>query len=468
MRRCPEHGPAHLQAGFAEGDLTPVEHVREVLTRLRHDSHNAVVELDEERALRDAAALGAELRRHGPRSALHGVAIGVKDLLDVAGLSTRAGSAVRGDAPPARADAAVVAQLRRAGAIVVGKLHTHEFGHGPTGDVAASGPARNPHDPDRITGGSSSGPAAAVAAGHLPLAVGSDTGGSVRIPAALCGVVGLKPARGAVSRRGLFPLAPTLDHVGLIAADPATALAGWEALTIGSTRDPVDPARRIRVGVPQDEYWSLLEPPIADAVARAADALDRAGIEVVPVRTPGIDELAGAYMPVLGHEAYAVHAATLAERAEDYQPATLAGLRSYAGFPTLEYHTALRTAQQLSARLSAHLDGIDVLLTPTTRVRATPVGEPFVSIGTERTTVAAALLELTLPFNLTGWPALSIPAPGDGLPIGVQLVATGSAGSDERTLLHLAPVVRGGAPGRTSPGAPRRLPQSPPRGSGTS
>ncbi|MEU7818036.1 amidase [Pseudonocardia sp. NPDC049154] len=433
---------AALQVEFADGDLTPVEHVESVLQRLRHDPHNAVVALDEERALRDAAALATELRQRGPRSPLHGLAVGVKDLIDVAGLPTRAGSAVRTEAPPARADAAVVGRLRRAGAIVVGKLHTHEFGHGPTGDVAATGPARNPHDLTRITGGSSSGSAAAVAAGHLLLAIGTDTGGSVRIPAALCGVLGLKPRWGALSTRGVFPLAPSLDHVGFLAADPYTALAGWEVLAPPSKQDPVGPPRRLRVGVPYDQYWSETDPIIALAVARAAQALDAAEIQVVPVSTPEIRQLAATYMPILGREAYAVHAGTLAERAADYQPATEAGLKSYAEYREHDYQQAKQTARRLAGALSTHLAEVDVLLTPTTRIRATPLGAPFVTVGHERTTAAAALLELTLPFNLLGWPALSVPAAGAGLPVGLQLVATGGAGSDERTLLYLAGILQ--------------------------
>ena len=139
--------------------------------------------------------------------------VAVKDLIDVAGMPTRCGSAVLAEAPPARADAEVVARLRAAGAAIVAKTHTHEFAYGPTGDVAAEGPCRNPHDPQRITGGSSSGSAAVVAAGLVPLAVGTDTGCSVRTPAALCGVVGLKPARGALPTTGVFPLSDTLDHI---------------------------------------------------------------------------------------------------------------------------------------------------------------------------------------------------------------------------------------------------------------
>jgi aspartyl-tRNA(Asn)/glutamyl-tRNA(Gln) amidotransferase subunit A len=183
-----------LSAALRSGALSPVEHVREACDRLAGDRHGAVIVLDADRALAEARERAAELARGRWRGPLHGVAVGVKDLYDVAGLPTRCGSGVLADAPPAAADADLVARVREAGAVVVAKLHTHEFAYGPTGDVAATGPARNPHDPQRITGGSSSGSAASVAAGHLALALGTDTGASVRTPAALCGVVGLKPA----------------------------------------------------------------------------------------------------------------------------------------------------------------------------------------------------------------------------------------------------------------------------------
>src|SRR3954451_23953707 len=158
------------------GELSPIEHVGDVLDRLAADPYNLVVTLDDERALAQAAALTEELAQGRWRGPLHGVALGVKDLIDVAGLPTRCGSNVLADAPPATADAPAVARLRAAGAVIVAKLHTHEFAYGPTGDVAATGPARNPHDPTRITGGSSSGSAAAVAARDLPLALGPATG----------------------------------------------------------------------------------------------------------------------------------------------------------------------------------------------------------------------------------------------------------------------------------------------------
>jgi aspartyl-tRNA(Asn)/glutamyl-tRNA(Gln) amidotransferase subunit A len=297
-----------LSAALRSGALSPVEHVREACDRLAGDRHGAVIVLDADRALAEARERAAELARGRWRGPLHGVAVGVKDLYDVAGLPTRCGSGVLADAPPAAADADLVARVREAGAVVVAKLHTHEFAYGPTGDVAATGPARNPHDPQRITGGSSSGSAASVAAGHLALALGTDTGASVRTPAALCGVVGLKPAFGALPLGGAFPLSETCDHAGFLTAT-SRARAG-----LG--RAGARPARRRRRpgGAARRRLLAPADPALTAAVDAAADALRAAGVEVVEVRTPMIDELAATYATIVGAEAYATHAAWLAER----------------------------------------------------------------------------------------------------------------------------------------------------------
>ena len=330
--------------------LSAIEHVRDVLDRLATDNHNSVVTLDAENALADAAALDAELDRGQWRGPLHGVAVGVKDLIDVAGLPTRAGSNVLGDAPPAEADAPVVARLKEAGAIVVAKLHTHEFAYGPTGDISATGPARNPRDPSRITGGSSSGPAAAVAAGHLPLALGTDTGASVRTPAALCGVVGLKPAFGALSTDGSFPLSESLDHVGVLTPDVHAASVAWDVLsrpdgTGGGIQAPG--VTGVRVGIPVGEYWRPLDPAIDAAVDAAAARLRAGGAQVSEVRLPMIDELAATYPVIVGAEAYATHAGWLADRPQDYQPVTRERLLAFADQPAHAYVEARRPLQAL-------------------------------------------------------------------------------------------------------------------------
>ncbi|HSL09088.1 MAG TPA: amidase [Pseudonocardiaceae bacterium] len=357
---------------------------------------------------------------------LSGWPVAVKDLIDVAGLPTHCGSAVLADAAPAQHDAAVVARLRAAGAVVVAKTHTHEFGFGPTGDVAVEGPCHNPHDPQRITGGSSSGSAALVAAGLVPLAVGTDTGCSVRTPAALCGVVGLKPARGALPTAGVFPLSETCDHVGLLGRDVDTVGVAFGALT-GRRIDPSTPLNGTVIGRLTDPYWRVHDAEINAAVDRAAGALRAAGAILRDTSLPGIEELAATYPVIVGAEAYVTHRRWLAQRPGDYQPATATRLRAAAEYTTTDYVTAQRTRRRLAAELTSRLatDGIDLLLLPTTPLRATPIGARQVDApdGTQ-VEVVPALLSLTLPFNLVGWPAVSVPAPGvTGLPVGVQVVA---------------------------------------------
>jgi Asp-tRNA(Asn)/Glu-tRNA(Gln) amidotransferase A subunit family amidase len=418
------------------------------LFALEKDPHNAIVQL--------VAVEGCAART----GALSGVAVGVKDLIDVAGVPTRCGSAVLAGAAPAGEDAAVVAWLRAAGAVVVAKTHTHEFGYGPTGDVAVQGPCRNPRDPQRITGGSSSGSAAAVAAGLVPLAVGTDTGGSVRIPAALCGVVGLKPAFGALPTTGAFPLSETLDHIGLLGADVGTVSSAFGALT-GRRIDPSAPVVGTVVGRPTDPYWRVHDPEIAAAVDRAASALSTAGAVLREVRLPGLDELVATYRVIVGVEAHTTHQRWLAQRPEDYQPATAARLRAAAAYTAADYVTARRTRCRLAAELTARMlaERIDVLLLASTPLRATPIGAPQVDApdGT-RVEVVPALLSLTLPFNLLGWPAVSVPAPDvTGLPIGIQVVAV--RGAEQAVFAAGARIVTPGGPIPGTPAPGRRRPQ---------
>ncbi|MDT7710662.1 MAG: aspartyl-tRNA(Asn)/glutamyl-tRNA(Gln) amidotransferase subunit [Pseudonocardiales bacterium] len=430
---------SELGMALRSRELSPTEHVTDVLHRLAADTHNAVITLDAERALAQAAVLDAELARGEWRGPLHGVAVGVKDLFDVAGLPTRAGSDVLADAPPATADGPVVARLREAGAVVVAKLHTHEFAYGPTGDVAATGPALNPHDPTRITGGSSSGSAAAVAAGHLPLALGTDTGASVRTPAALCGVVGLKPTFGRLSTDRVFPLSESLDHVGLLTADVHSASVAWDVLsrpdgTGGGIQLPG--VKGVRVGVLVDDYWRAADPVIDAGVGAAVARLRDQGASVVEVRTPMIDELADVYGTIVGAEAFATHADWITTRPQDYQPATRERITPNAGMAARTYVDALRTRRRLVAELRAAAD-VDVLVLGTTRLRATPIGADTVEVDGKEVPVRASLLALTLPFNLTGWPAVSVPgAVSDGgLPVGVQVVGVGM---EERGVLRVA------------------------------
>ena len=429
-----------LGMALRSGELSPVDHVEDVLARLAADTHNVVISVDADGARAQAAALADELARGQWRGPLHGVAVGIKDIIDVAGLPTRAGSAVLADAAAAAADAPVVARLREVGAIPVAKLHTHEFAYGPSGDVAATGPARNPRDPSRITGGSSSGSAAAVAAGLVPLALGTDTGASVRTPAALCGVVGLKPHFGHLSTEGVFPLAESCDTVGILTADVHGASVAWDVLsradgTGGGIQAPG--VRGVRIGVPVDAYWRAADPVIDAVVAAAVERLRAAGAEVVEVRTPMIEELAAAYAPIVGAEAVATHRAWLTERPQDYQQATRERMSAFLDLSATEYVTAQRTRRRLVAQLREAVAGVDALVLPTTQLRATPIGRSEVEIDGTSVAVRPSLLALTLPFNLAGWPAVSVPGdvqPGD-LPVGVQVVGVAL---EERGVLRVA------------------------------
>ena len=332
------------------------------------------------------------------------------------------------DAPPAGADAPAVARLRAAGAVVVAKLHTQEFAHGPTGDVSATGPARNPHDRTRITGGSSSGSAAAVAAGHVPLALGTDTGCSVRTPAAHCGVVGLKPAYGHVSTAGVFPLAESLDHVGLLTADVHSAAVAWDVLdraegTGGGIQAPG--VAGVRVGVLVDDYWQPADPAIAEGVAAAVALLEKAGARDRRGAHPD-DRRAGRHLPADRRQRGVRDPRGLARRASRRLPAAHPRPAALLRRPAREgLHRRPAHPPPAVPEFRAAVDGVDVLVAGTTRLRATPIGQAEVD-GVQ---VRPALLALALPFNLTGWPAVSVPAAVDGLPAGVQIVGRPSGGA---------------------------------------
>jgi Asp-tRNA(Asn)/Glu-tRNA(Gln) amidotransferase A subunit family amidase len=420
-----------LSLALRSGELSPVDHVQQTLEKLRSDDLNAVVAIDET-ALAVAKERADELARHEWRGPLHGVAVGVKDLFDVVGSPTRAGSAVTSDAP-ATTEGPVIARLREAGAVIVGKLATHEFAYGPTGDVAAAGPVLNPHDRTRITGGSSSGSAAAVAAGYVPLALGTDTGASVRTPAALCGVVGLKPEFGTLSTEGVFPLAETLDTVGILAADTHSASVAWDVLSRpDGTGGGIQPPgiSGAHVGVLVDDYWHAHDFSLDETIRR----LEKAGAEIFEIHTPFVADLAGIYGDVVSAEAYATHREWLAAGAP-YRPETAERLAAAGDLPAWRYVEAQRTRRRLTAEFAAAAADMDVLIAPTTRLRATPIGERRTPEGHP---VRADLLALTCPFNLTGWPAVSVPAPGSGLPAGVQIIGRRL---EERGILRVAGVL---------------------------
>ncbi len=393
----------------------------------------------------EAAARDAQRRRGEALGPLHGVPLAVKDLVDVAGAVTGAGSPKLAGNLAAR-DAEVVARLRAAGAVLVGKTRTHEFAYG----VLTPGTV-NPWDATRIAGGSSGGSAAAVAAGLVPGAVGSDTAGSIRIPAACCGVVGFKPTWGAVPAGGVWPLAWSCDHVGPIAGDVAdtallySVMAGNPPPTAGAAgRSNGDPPRLGRL---VGEQLGPVEPAVTAAVDRLCDRLGERGAQIDEVELP-LGAARAAVAAMVLPEAAAAHARLLAETGEDgYGARMLAALRLGQSALAGEYLAGLRYRGRFAALVEALLVERDALLLPTLPCVAPETGRAAVTIAGATTGTQAALTALPGPFNCSGSPVVSLPialVPARaGLPVAASLV--GRIGGD-RELLEVAAWVEGVAP----------------------
>jgi aspartyl-tRNA(Asn)/glutamyl-tRNA(Gln) amidotransferase subunit A len=389
---------------------------------------NCYVTVDHDGALRAAQQADRELAEGVDRGPLHGIPVGVKDLIDTAGLRTTMGSRHFDHHVPT-SDAAVVVSLRQAGAVIVGKTHTHEFAYGPTGDVAHTGPARNPHDLDRMTGGSSAGSAAAVAAGLVPAALGTDTGGSVRIPAAWCGIVGLRPTQGAVSGAGVFPLSATLDTVGPLAGSVADTALLWSVLAGRPTSTP--PVARLRVGVVRAELIEAVVPAQAQALERALAVLREAGLTIGDAPVPEMAECARLYGQIQGPEARAVHADRVADAPELFQREVLERLTNAAEVRGWEYVAAMQARARLRPLFPDQV-GADVLILPTVPIEAPPIGARDTELGAGWTNPTTAVLACNTTWSVLGLPAISVPIPGDGLPGSVELV--GRAGADDQLL----------------------------------
>ena len=380
-----------------DGVLDPVLLVEDALTRAAAVAHlNAIVHLDADGA-RKAAAV------HDRTGALAGVPVLVKEIVEVEGLPYRCGSASMDEV--GRQDADVVRRLRAAGAIVIGLSHTHEFAYGCTGTSNRVGPCRNPHDPSRMTGGSSSGSAAAVAAGVVPLAIGTDTAGSVRIPAALCGVVGFKPTYNTLPTDRVFPLSQTLDHVGVLTR---TARDATYALTVLTETTTPEPSARPRLGIVTNAEYLQLTPGVRSAWIAVVDKLD-----TVDVQLPDWSTSFSTAANLQGPEAVANHK----DRVQDsYQPDVRQRLLEAALVQPADYERAEEQAVAITAELDAVLATVDAVITPTVLTTAPPLTTPDADVRLQ-------LLNNTRLANLTRHAAVSLPIPADGLPVGLQIIA---------------------------------------------
>ena len=412
--------------------VSPVELTQACLARIErlNPALNAFITVTGEQALREARDAEGEIQKGKWRGPLHGVPVALKDLFDTAGVRTTAGSGVFKDRIPQQ-DAEVVRRLRDAGAVLLGKLNMHEFAYGGTSVATYFGAVHNPWKLDRIAGGSSGGSAAAVAAGLCYGALGSDTGGSIRQPAAYCGIAGLKPTYGRVSTRGVIPLSWSLDHVGPMCrtvADVALLLqgiAGYDPQEITSVDAPVPDYTQalrakisgLRLGVPRKLFFEQIDPEIAAALNQAIGALRKLTAGVRDVELPPYQTL-----PVVPAEAYAYHAAYVSKTPELYQPSVRERVEAGKNVTAETYIEGRRELERLRRAVREVFTAVDLLITPTTPVPPATIAESAQADARPPGGVGLSLRN-TQPFDIFGLPAISVPCgfTGSGLPIGLQI-----------------------------------------------
>ena len=403
----------------------------------RNPAINAYIAVLADQALEQAKQADAELASGRDRGPLHGVPISLKDIIDLEGVPTTAASNVR-SGHVAAADSGVVTRLREAGAVFLGKANLHEFAFGTTNEDSAFGLVRHPLDPNRSPGGSSGGSAAGVMDGMAYASIGTDTGGSVRIPSAACGLVGLKPTLGEIPLDGIFPLSTTMDHVGPLCRSVADAGIVYDAL-LGRAAQKRAPGavKGLRVGLLRGYFTSLLDTQVGAAFEATCAALSDAGATLEEVDIPHAGDIAPIYLHIVLAEAAAIHAKTLDSHAEHYTPNVRIRLEMGRYILAEDYVRALRGRDLLVEEVDAALRGRDVLLLPSLAVPAFRLGAATVKVGGVEEPIRNVTLRLTQLFNVTGHPAISIPcgATSDGLPIGAQFVG-GCGGTDD--LLSIA------------------------------
>ena len=421
------------------GEISPVELTRQTLDRIAklQPVLNAYITITADHALDQARQAEAEIRSGNYRGPLHGIPYAAKDLFYTKGIRTTVGTKFLADFVP-DFDATIIEKLNAAGAVLVGKAGLHECAYGITSDNPHYGPIRNPWDTDRIPGGSSGGSTSALASGQCLFSLGSDTGGSIRIPASLCGLAGLKATFGRVSRHGVYPLGHTLDHAGpfgLTVRDTAwvyQAIAGFDSRDPSSAgrpdRTPVlSPEARLdgrKIGVPTNYYFEHLDADVEAAVRKALQVLEELGATLVEIAVPDIEEFNSIGRLILLAEASSVHHRRLRERREDFGDDVRALLDQGHLVLATDYLDAQRRRRAFNDAFNELLREVDVIATPTIPITAAKIGEDTLRVAGRDENVRLATTRLVRALNMTGLPLLSVPCgiSSEGLPIGLQLI----------------------------------------------
>jgi aspartyl-tRNA(Asn)/glutamyl-tRNA(Gln) amidotransferase subunit A len=447
-----------LAALLAKNKISPVELTEMFLRRInvQNPALNAFLTVTAEHALSAARRAEKQLgRRRGSRrenSPLVGIPVTIKDNIWTRGIRSTAGSKILRDFIPPE-DSTVARKLAQAGAILIGKTNLNEFAYGITGGNAHYGPAHNPWALERISGGSSAGSAVAIAAGLCAASIGTDTGGSIRVPSAFCGIVGLKPTFGRVSIFGTMPLAPSLDHVGPLARSVADA-----AILLGliAGRDPLDPTtsprpgedfrgalrkplRKFRLGRPREHYWEKLDPEVRRACEAAVRDMEKRGALVREVSLPQLKESLDAATDISLAEALHVHEAAgyFPSRAAEYGEEVRHRIDAGRKVTAVRYLAGFDVRKHLLAEFDAAYQDVDAIVAPSVPVPAPLIGAETVLIDGEQAGVRAAIVGHARPANFTGLPAISVPCgfTREGLPVGLQFIGRAF---DEATLLRIA------------------------------
>lgn len=426
---------AELAGSLRAGELSPREAVSACLARIEEldPALNAFISVRAEQALEEAEAL----ERAPERGPLHGVPVGVKDVIDVGGVRTTAASKILAGNVAAR-DSDAVAALRAAGAVVVGKLNTHEFAFGATTTSPHFGPARNPWDTGRICGGSSGGSGAAVAADLVPGALGTDTGGSIRIPACFCGVTGLRPTTRRISNRGVVPVAWSFDTVGPIArsAEDCALLLDALAPDAASARGLARGAAGLRVGSVRTLFEDGIDPDVAARAREAVEELCGLGAAVEELEVPLLEEAGTIQQAMMLPEATAAHLLWLRTRLEDYGADVRTRLLAGLFLPPTAYVTGMRARRVFRAGLEEVFRGVDILACPQMPVTPPRIGEDTVTAGGVEVPYRLSFIRFNSPWSLAGVPVVSVPCGFvRGLPVGLALVGRPF---EEETVLRAA------------------------------